>query len=71
VAGFEFPEKAKTLAMPAEERLRFDDEQSILPVLDATGEEDEPEAVGLRNGRLIDLAVKDNRTTDSIYRSPK
>ncbi len=61
VTGFEFPQQPKTLAMPAEERLRFDEEQSILPVPDATGEEDEPEAAGLRNGRLFDLPGKDNQ----------
>ena len=61
MAGFEFPEKAKTLAMPAEERLGFEDEERFFPIFEATSEEDEPEAIGLRNRRLFDLTVKDEQ----------
>ena len=60
VTRFEFPEQSETLAMPTEEGVGFEDEQGFLPILDATGEEDEPEAIRLRKGRLFDLAIKDN-----------
>jgi hypothetical protein len=46
--------------MPAKERVGFEDEQSILPVLDETGEKDEPESIGWRKGGLADLTVKDD-----------
>ena len=46
--------------MPPEERVRLEDEHGILPVLDATGKENEPEPIGLRTGRLFDMAVKDD-----------
>ena len=60
IARFELPEEAESLTMPAEESVGFEDEQGILPVLDATREEDEPEAIGLRKGRLFYLAVQDD-----------
>jgi hypothetical protein len=44
--------------MPTEKGIRFEYEQGILPILDATGEEDEPEAIRLRTGGLFDLAIK-------------
>ena len=47
--------------MPAEERLGFEDEERLFPIFDATGKEDEPETISLRNGRLFDLAVKANQ----------
>jgi hypothetical protein len=47
--------------MPTEEGVGFEDKQGFLPVLDATREEDEPEAVGLRKGRLLDLTVRDDQ----------
>lgn len=61
VARFEFPEEPKTLAMPTEEGVGLEDEESLFPVLDVAGEEDEPEAIGLRNGGLFDLAVEDDK----------
>ncbi len=60
VAGFEFPEEPKALAMPAEQGVRPEDPQMIPPVFHATGKEDEPKAVGLSKGWFFDLAVKDN-----------
>jgi hypothetical protein len=47
--------------MPAEERVGFEDEEGFPPVLNATGEQDKPEAIGLRKGRFFDLAVKDDK----------
>jgi hypothetical protein len=44
--------------MPAKKGGGFENEQGFLPVLDATGEEDEPETIGLRKGGLFDSAVK-------------
>ena len=35
--------------MPAEERVGFEDEEGFPPVLNATGEQDKPEAIGLRS----------------------
>lgn len=48
VTRFEFPKQPKALTMLAEEGVGLEDEQRIFPVLHATGEEDEPEGVGLR-----------------------
>ena len=47
--------------MPTEERVGFEDEERLFPILDAAGKEDELETISLRNGRLFDLAVKDNQ----------
>jgi hypothetical protein len=41
VTRFEFPEKAKTLAMPVEERVGLEDEECFFSMLDATSEENE------------------------------
>ncbi len=46
--------------MPAEEGVGFEDQQASFPVLDATGEAGEPEAIGLRKGELVDLTVEDD-----------
>jgi hypothetical protein len=54
VKRFEFPEQSETLAMPTEESIGFEDEQGILPILDATGEEDKPEAIRFRKDELGD-----------------
>ncbi len=48
------------MVMPTEERVGLEDEQRLFPVLDATGEEDEPETIGLRKCRPFDLAVEDD-----------
>ncbi len=48
ITRFEFPEAAESLAMPAAEGVRFESEPGFLPVFDATGEKDEPEAIRLR-----------------------
>jgi hypothetical protein len=61
ITRFEFPEQAATLTMPTEKGIGFEDEQGGLPILDATGEKDEPEAIRLRTGGLFDLAIKDNK----------
>lgn len=47
--------------MPAEELVGFQDKQRTFPVLDATGKEDEPEAVGLPKGRSLDLPLEDDQ----------
>ena len=47
--------------MPTEKRVGFEDEERLFPSFDAAGKEDEPETISLRNGRLFDLAVKDNQ----------
>ncbi len=47
------------MTMPAEKGVGFEDEQRLFPVLDATGEEDEPKAIGLRKSRFFDLAEDD------------
>lgn len=66
---FEFPEEAKSLTMPTEEGVGLEDEGRLFSVLDAAGEEDEPEAVGWRNGGLSDLAVQDDQllAEESIF----
>ena len=46
--------------MPTEEGIRLEDEQGFLPMLDATREENEPEAIRLRTSRLFDLTMKEN-----------
>ena len=46
--------------MPTEKGGGLEDKQGFLPVFDATGEEDKPEAIRLLKGGLFDLAVKDN-----------
>jgi hypothetical protein len=57
---FELPEETKSLAMPTEERVGLEDEDGFLPVLHAAREEDQPETIGWRKGRLLDWAVKDD-----------
>ena len=39
----------------------LENEKEFLPIFDATGEEDEPETIRLRKGRLVDLAVEDDQ----------
>lgn len=46
--------------MPAEECVGLEDEERLFPVLDAAGEEDEPETIGLRKRGFFDLAVQDD-----------
>ncbi len=58
---FGFPEKAKPVAVPTKEGVGSEDEEYFFPVLDATSKKDKPEAIGVRNGRLFDLAVEDNQ----------
>jgi hypothetical protein len=59
--GFEFPEQAESLAMPAQESLGLKDQEGILPVLEAAGEEDQPQAIALDKGGLLDLALENNQ----------
>ncbi len=49
-----------TVSVPTEQGVGFEDERGFLPVFDAAGEEDKPEAIGLRKGGFFDLAVKDD-----------
>jgi len=46
--------------MPAQERIRLEDEDGFLPGPDPAGEEDEPEAIGWGGPRLPNLAVEDD-----------
>ncbi len=46
--------------MPAEQGIGFEDEERVLPMLDATGEEDAPEAIGWRQARFPSSAVQDD-----------
>ena len=46
--------------MPAPESVGFEDEERLFPVLHATGKEDEPEALGLHDAWLVDLAAQDD-----------
>ena len=47
--------------MPAQERVGFEDEERVSPVLHATGTEDEPEAIGLRKRGAFHLTVNAKR----------
>jgi len=55
--------------MPTEERVGLEDEEFLFPVLDATGQEDEPEPIRLGEDRLFDLAVKNDEllTEEGIF----
>jgi hypothetical protein len=57
-ARFELPEEMEALAMPAEERAGLDNEERILPVFDATSEQNKPEAIRWSETRPSDLAVE-------------
>lgn len=46
--------------MPTEEGVGLEDEKGRLPILDATWGENNPEAIGLREARVFDLAINDN-----------
>ena len=46
---------------PAENGIGFEDYESIFPMLNAAGEPDEPEAIGLSEARFLDFALKDDR----------
>jgi hypothetical protein len=60
VTGFEFPEEPKALPMPAQQRFGFWDQESFFPVLDATGQENEPTAIRLCEMWRFDLALEDD-----------
>ena len=60
MAGIELPEEAKTLTMPVQQCFGVEDLECVFPMLNATGEKDEPEAIGSRETRFIDLAEKNN-----------
>lgn len=44
--------------MPAEKRVGFEDAERLFPVLAAACKEDEPEAIGLREGGVFDLRCR-------------
>ena len=46
--------------MPAQERIRLEDEDGFLPTPDPAGEENEPKAIGWGEAWLVNLAVEDN-----------
>ena len=46
--------------MPAQKSSGFEDQERVFPMLNATSEKDEPEAIGLREARLFNLAVQDD-----------
>lgn len=55
--------------MPAQQCVGFQDQQCVLPVFDGTGEKHQPQAVGLRERGLFDLALKDDEllTEESVF----
>jgi len=60
VAGFEFPKQAKAQWVPAEQSIGIDDQEGIHPILDAPGDEDEPEAIGLSEAGFLNLVAKND-----------
>jgi len=60
VAGLEPPEQPETLAMPAKQRIGFDDKEGFLPPPGPAGEEDEPRAIGWCEAWLANLTVEDD-----------
>ncbi len=54
------PEELEPRTMPAEERLRLENEEGLLPGWEAAGEEQEGEAVPAGQARFVDLASKDD-----------
>jgi hypothetical protein len=60
-ARFEFPEQAKSLAMPTQQSIRFEDEQDLFPIREAAGQKDEPQAVGGGEAGFLDLTVEDDQ----------
>src|ERR687886_550784 len=51
---FSPPEEAEALAMPAQDRLRFDDDEGIFPASPSAGEHDKEGAVCRREARPFD-----------------
>ena len=47
--------------MPAQKSIGFEDQERVFPMLNATSEKDEPEAIGLCEARLFNLAVQDDQ----------
>lgn len=47
--------------MPAQERVGFEDQQGVFPMLDATGEENKPKALGLGEVGHLNLTVDAQR----------
>jgi hypothetical protein len=47
--------------VPTKKGVGLEDEERFSPILHPTGEEDQPEAIGLRKGWLFDLAVKEDQ----------
>ena len=56
--GFRLPEEAPALAMPAQHRLRPDDEQRFPPVPHLARERDDERAIGARAVRPFAMAVE-------------
>jgi hypothetical protein len=46
--------------MPGQEGVRLEDEERLLPTVDLAAEEDEPEAIGLGEPWLVNVAVEDD-----------
>lgn len=53
-------QKSRELWRCQRECVGFEDQEAFFPVLNTTGEKDEPEVVGLRKGGLVDLTVEDH-----------
>src|ERR671935_30286 len=47
--------------MPAEKRIRLDDQERRFPMSDAASQEDEPEAVAVIEARSFDLTLKNKK----------
>src|SRR4030095_874818 len=60
-ARFEFPKQARSLAVPTQQGLWFENEPTLLPIRAAAGQKDEPLTVGGREAGFRDLPVEDDQ----------
>ena len=54
------PNEMEPLAMAAQEQVRLEDQEGVSPMVDAAGQQDQPEPIGLSEARFFDLTVLDN-----------
>jgi len=59
--GFVFPEEIKACAMPAQEGLRLEENERIVPILQTTRQDQEPEAVGGGEMRKFGLTLQNDQ----------
>ena len=53
-----FPKHAKALAVPADERVRLDDQKCLFPMSYAASQDEEPEAVAVCEAGALNLTLK-------------